>query len=48
MITGATGRDNIYRGYPDVMLELLQARTLDGRLQLLEYRPTVLDGPPGT
>lgn len=46
MITGATGRDNIYRGYPDVMLELLH--TLDGRLQLLEYRPTVLDGPPGT
>ncbi|WP_202970231.1 dihydrofolate reductase family protein [Tessaracoccus flavescens] len=46
VITGATGRDNIYRGSPDVMLELLQ--TLDGRLQLLEYRPTVLDGPPGT
>lgn len=46
VITGATGRDNIYRGYPDVMLELLH--TLDGRLQLLEYRATVLDGPPGT
>jgi len=22
-------------------------RTFDGRLQLLEYVPTVLDGPPG-
>jgi hypothetical protein len=23
-------------------------RTFDGRLQLVEYRPTVLAGPPGT
>ena len=29
VITGATGRDNIYRGYPDVMLELLQTSTAD-------------------
>ena len=27
--------------------ELVDHRTFDGRLQLLEYVPTVLDGPPG-
>jgi dihydrofolate reductase len=35
VVTGVTGRERVYDGYPDV------------RLQLLEYRPTVLDGPPG-
>jgi hypothetical protein len=25
-----------------------QLRTFDGRIQLLEYAPTVLAGPPGT
>jgi len=48
VITGSTGRDRIYDGYPDVMLEMVSSRTFDGRLQLLEYIPTVLDGPPGT
>jgi dihydrofolate reductase len=48
VITGSTGHDRIYDGYPDVALELLSNRTFDGRLQLLEYRPTVLAGPPGT
>jgi dihydrofolate reductase len=47
VITGATGRDRIFDGYPDVALDLVDSRTFDGRLQLLEYRPTVLDGPPG-
>jgi dihydrofolate reductase len=47
VITGATGRDRIFDGYPDVALELVEHRTFDGRLQLLEYVPTVLDGPPG-
>jgi dihydrofolate reductase len=47
VITGATGRDRIYDGYPDVTLELITSRTFDGRLQLLEYVPTVLDRPPG-
>jgi dihydrofolate reductase len=47
VITGSTGRERIFDGYPDVALELLTARTFDGRLQLLEYVPTVLDGPPG-
>ena len=47
IITGATGRDRIFDGYPDVALELVDHRTFDGRLQLLEYVPRVLDGPPG-
>ena len=47
VITGATGRDRIFDGYPDVALELADHRTFDGRLQLLEYIPTVLDAPPG-
>jgi dihydrofolate reductase len=48
VITGSTGRDRIYDGYPDVSLEMLGSRMFDGRLQLLEYRPTVLKEPPGT
>jgi hypothetical protein len=27
---------------------MVDSRTFDGRLQLLEYVPTVLSGPPGT
>jgi dihydrofolate reductase len=46
VITGSTGRDRIYDGYPDVALEMVNSRTFDGRLQLLEYAPTVLAGPP--
>jgi len=48
VITGSTGHDRIYDGYPDVALDLVASRTFDGRLQLLEYVPTVLTGPPGT
>ena len=47
VITGATGRERIFDGYPDVALDLVDRRTFDGRLQLLEYVPTVLDAPPG-
>jgi dihydrofolate reductase len=47
VITGSTGRDRIYNDYPDVSLDMLDSRTFDGRLQLVEYRPTVLAGPPG-
>jgi len=42
----AQHRERIFDDYPDVALELVQSRTFDGRLQLLEYIPTVLDGPP--
>jgi dihydrofolate reductase len=48
VITGRTGRERIYDGYPDVALEMVDSRTFDGRLQLLEYVPTVLSAPPGT
>ncbi len=46
VITGSTGSDRIYDGYPDVGLEMVDSRTFDGRIQLLEYVPTVLTGPP--
>jgi len=48
VITGKTGTDRIYDGYPDVALDLISSRTFDGRSQLLEYVPRVLAGPPGT
>jgi dihydrofolate reductase len=47
VITGSTGRERIYDSYPDVALDMVASRMFDGRLQLLEYVPTVLTGPPG-
>jgi len=46
VVTGRTGRGRIYDGWPDVRLDLVESRTFDGRTQLLEYVPTVLDAPP--
>jgi dihydrofolate reductase len=46
VITGSTGSDRIYDGYPDVALDMINSRTFDGRTQLLEYVPRVLAGPP--
>ena len=46
VITGATGAERIYDGYPDVALEMIDHRTFDGRIQLVEYRPRVLEHPP--
>ena len=48
VITGGSGRERIYDGYPDVSLDMVSSRVFDGRLQLLEYVPTVLTEPPGT
>jgi dihydrofolate reductase len=48
VITGRTGRERIYDGYPDVALEMVDSRIFDGRLQLLEYVPTLLNGVPGS
>lgn len=42
VITGSTGRERIYDGYPDVALDMISSRTFDGRIQLLEYVPTIL------
>lgn len=46
VITGATGSERIYDGYPDVALEMTDSRTFDSSIQLVEYRPRVLDHPP--
>jgi dihydrofolate reductase len=46
VITGATGEERIYDGYPDVALDMTDSRRFDGRIQLVEYRPRVLDHPP--
>ena len=48
VITGSTGSDRIYDGYPDVALDMVASQTFDGRIQLLEYVPRMLAGPPGT
>lgn len=37
----ATGQDPIFRGLPNIDLELLSERVLDGRIIVLEYRPTL-------
>jgi dihydrofolate reductase len=47
VITGVTGRERIYDGYPDVGLDMIASRTFDGRIQHVEYVPRLLDGPPG-
>ena len=41
VITGRTGLDPIFAGAADFDLELLEARTLDGHIQELVYRPTL-------
>jgi dihydrofolate reductase len=41
VITGQNGTDPIFRGAADFDLELLESRTLDGRIQELVYRPTL-------
>jgi dihydrofolate reductase len=41
VITGQTGEDPIFQGAADFDLELIESRTLDGRIQELVYRPTL-------
>jgi dihydrofolate reductase len=41
VITGRTGLDPIFSGGADFDLELIESRTLDGRIQELSYRPTL-------
>jgi dihydrofolate reductase len=41
VISGRTGADPIFQGAADFDLELLDSRTLDGRIQELVYRPTL-------
>jgi dihydrofolate reductase len=41
VITGETGVEPIFQGAADFDLELLESRTLDGRIQELIYRPSL-------
>jgi len=41
VISGRTGTDRVFEGAADFDLELLEARTLDDRIQELVYRPTL-------
>jgi len=41
VINGQTGEDPIFQGAPDLDLELIESRTLDGNTQELVYRPTL-------
>jgi dihydrofolate reductase len=41
VITGQTGTDPVFGGSADFDLELVEQRTLDGRIQELVYRPTL-------
>lgn len=45
VVTGATGHERVYDGWPDVALDLIEARTFDTGSQLLDYRPRLLDAP---
>lgn len=48
VITGRTGLERIWEQFEDYSLELIDSRTFEGGLQLLEYVPTHLTAPPGT
>ncbi|MGY0490349.1 dihydrofolate reductase family protein [Streptomyces sp. WG-D5] len=41
VITGRTGLDPVFAGAADFDLDLIEQRTLDGRIQELVYRPTL-------
>jgi dihydrofolate reductase len=40
VVCGQTGADPVFRGAPDLDLELIESRILDGHTQELVYRPT--------
>jgi dihydrofolate reductase len=44
-ILDATGEQRVYDGLPDVPLDLITTRTLDGRLVLLEYARSARPSP---
>ena len=45
VITGQTGQNPIFAGAADFDLELVESRTLDGRVLELVYRPTLHQSP---
>ncbi|QIG40408.1 dihydrofolate reductase family protein [Microbacterium sp. 4R-513] len=46
VVNGRTGADRIYDDWPDVLMESVALRTFDGRLQLFEGAPTLVEDPP--
>ena len=46
VITGNSGRERVYDDYPDIALDMVDSRTFDGRIQLVEYVPTILAAQP--
>jgi dihydrofolate reductase len=45
VVSGQTGEEPIFAGGGDLDLDLLESRTLDGRIQELVYRPTLRTWP---
>lgn len=45
LVAGTSGRESIFAEYEPADLELVDHRVLDGRLLLMEYRPTGRDIP---
>jgi dihydrofolate reductase len=41
VVTGQTGLEPLFAGWPDLDLELVEERTLDNRMQVLRYVPTL-------
>jgi hypothetical protein len=39
VVTGATGQDRIYDGYPDIRLDLVESRTFEGGCNCWSTRP---------
>ncbi len=40
VVTGQTGLEPLFAGWPDLDLDLVDERTLDGRMHVLKYAPT--------
>jgi dihydrofolate reductase len=41
VVLGVSGKKSIFAGWPDLDLDLVSSRTFDGRMQLLQYVPTL-------
>jgi dihydrofolate reductase len=41
VVLGVSGKKSIFAGWPDLDLELVSSHTLDGRMQLFQYVPTL-------
>lgn len=41
VVTGVSGLKPIFAGWPDLDLDLVESRSFDGRMQLVQYAPTL-------